>query len=228
MTRHYSVQGIHCQACVDKIKDALRPYDEGVQVTLTPPAVLFSKDPTLGIDALNALLSKRGPYTLVTDQKISILEKVRTWFSIYRPLLLIVGMLALVSFKGGASHWMTHFMAGFFLVFGTFKLFDLKGFQEAYRTYDVLAARVPFYGYLYPFLELILGFLYLFEISLKVTLYATLVLMGVSSIGVIKALLHKKAIQCACLGTTLNLPMSTLTVVEDVGMAAMALWMLVH
>lgn len=228
MTTHYPVQGMHCQACVEKIKETLRPYDEGVQVTLTPPAVQFSKVPSLGIDALNALLSKQGPYTLVTDQKISILERMRTWFSIYRPLLLIVGMLAIVSFKGDASHWMTHFMAGFFLVFGTFKLFDLKGFQEAYKTYDILAARLPFYGYLYPFLELILGFFYLFEVSLKVTLYATLVLMVVSSIGVIKALLDKKAIKCACLGTTLTLPMSTLTLVEDVGMAAMALWMLVH
>ncbi|MBA4749030.1 MAG: heavy metal translocating P-type ATPase [Alphaproteobacteria bacterium] len=228
MATHYRVQGMHCQACVDKIKDALHPYDEGVQVTLSPPVVQFSKDPLLELDDLNALLSKQGPYKLVTDQRVFSFKSMRTWLSTYRPLLLIIGMLAIVSFKGGASYWMTHFMAGFFLVFGTFKLFDLKGFKEAYCTYDFLAKKLPLYGYLYPFIELALGLMYLFDWQIHAALWGTLVLMVFSSIGVIKALFNKKAIKCACLGTTLTLPMSTLTVVEDVGMAAMALWMLVH
>jgi hypothetical protein len=55
---------------------------------------------------------------------------------------------------------------------------------------------------------------------------ATLILMLVGAVGVLKALLNKRAIRCACLGTALNLPMTTITLVEDLGMAAMAAIML--
>ena len=55
----------------------------------------------------------------------------------------------------------------------------------------------------------------------------TLVVMLVSSIGVLKTLLDKRAIRCACLGTALKLPMTKVTLVEDLGMAAMAAGMLV-
>jgi hypothetical protein len=48
----------------------------------------------------------------------------------------------------------------------------------------------------------------------------------VSAVGVLKALLDRRAIRCACLGTALNLPMTKVTLVEDLGMAAMAAGML--
>jgi hypothetical protein len=54
----------------------------------------------------------------------------------------------------------------------------------------------------------------------------TLILMLIGSIGVLRALLDNRAIRCACLGTALNLPMTTVTLVEDLGMAAMAAAML--
>jgi hypothetical protein len=60
-----------------------------------------------------------------------------------------------------------------------------------------------------------------------VTNSVTLVLMLVGAAGVLKALLDKRAIRCACLGTALNLPMTTVTLVEDLTMAAMAAGMLV-
>jgi hypothetical protein len=50
----------------------------------------------------------------------------------------------------------------------------------------------------------------------------TLVVMSVSSIGVIQSVLQKRKIRCACLGTVFNLPMSTVTLVEDGLMIAMA------
>lgn len=55
----------------------------------------------------------------------------------------------------------------------------------------------------------------------------TAVVMGVSLLGVLKAVLSKQAIRCACLGTVFNLPMSTVTIVEDGLMLAMALLALV-
>lgn len=79
---------------------------------------------------------------------------------------------------------------------------------------------------MYPFLGLTLGLAFLFEVYLKQALWFSIILMAFSSLGVIKALSEKRKIHCACLGTVLNLPMSTITLVEDLGMVAMSAEML--
>jgi hypothetical protein len=53
-----------------------------------------------------------------------------------------------------------------------------------------------------------------------------LALSLVGAVGVIQATRSKQVIECACLGTVFKLPMSVVTVVENLGMAAMAAWML--
>ena len=92
--------------------------------------------------------------------------------------------------------------------------------------YDLLAKRVYSYGYIYPFIELGLGIAYLIDFSPILTNAVTLIVMLFSSIGVIKAVMSKQKIRCACLGTGFNLPMTTVTIIEDLLMAAMAAWML--
>lgn len=118
-------------------------------------------------------------------------------------------------------------MAGFFLVFSAFKFLDPHGFADAYASYDLLAKRWHGYGFIYPFLELGLGLAYLFRVAPTATHLATIIVMGFSSLGVLAALRSKRRIVCACLGTVLNLPMSTITLVEDLGMVAMAALMLI-
>ncbi len=165
-----------------------------------------------------------------------------SWLSTYQPLLLIAGYIAVAAFAGTGhidnghaggfdaqswiEAWMINFMAGFFLVFSAFKFLNLSGFADAYATYDLLAKRWHGYGFVYPFLELALGLAYLFRVAPTATDVATLLLMGFSSFGVLSALRNKRQIECACLGTVLKLPMSTVTLVEDLGMAAMAAAML--
>jgi hypothetical protein len=56
--------------------------------------------------------------------------------------------------------------------------------------------------------------------------WIALALSLIGAIGVIQANFSKQTIQCACLGTVFNLPMSIVTVIENVSMAAMAAWML--
>ncbi len=46
--------------------------------------------------------------------------------------------------------------------------------------------------------------------------------MSISIIGVLQAVLNKKKIQCACLGAVFNLPMSTITIIEDALMILMS------
>ena len=122
---------------------------------------------------------------------------------------------------------MKNFMGGFFVIFSLFKMIDLNGFADGYSTYDVIAKRSRGYAIAYPFIELALGVAYLLAWNLRLTNAITFGLMSIGTIGVAKALLEKRRIQCACLGTALKLPMTKVTLVEDVGMAAMALAMLV-
>ena len=151
----------------------------------------------------------------------------------YYPLLLLatflVGLVLLLEFRAGAFVWaraMQNFMGAFFLTFAFFKLLDLRGFAESYRMYDVIAKRLPAYAYIYPFIEFSFGVAYVTGVFPLATNAATLVVMSISSIGVIQSLLAKRTIRCACLGTVFNLPMSTVTLVEDTLMIAMAAAML--
>ena len=110
---------------------------------------------------------------------------------------------------------MTHFMAGFFLVFSFFKLLNLKGFAESYAMYDVVAKKVSAWAYLYAFIELGLGISYLLNYNPLVTNVVAFIVMSLSIIGVLQSVFNKKKIQCACLGAVFNLPMSTVTIIED-------------
>jgi len=223
----YEVHGMHCGACVDKIQKALQPF-ASAEVTLNPPRATLSGDSIPELGQLNQALKSAGYYRLseLADHSTTVTDK--SWFQTYLPLLLIVGILSLVSFYSihNSSDWMLNFMAGFFIVFGTFKLFDLRGFQNAYASYDLLAKQYPTYGLVYPFIELALGFAFLFRYQITFTLYATIAVMTVGSLGVLQALRNKQAIRCACLGTSLNLPMSTVTLVEDLVMVLMSVAML--
>ena len=118
-------------------------------------------------------------------------------------------------------------MAGFFLTFSFFKFLDLKAFANAYRGYDLIAKRIPAYGFVYPFIELGLGISYLIGFAPFATNAVNIVVMGVSSVGVLRALISKNKIQCACLGAVFNLPMSTISLIEDLVMVVMSGFMLI-
>ncbi len=156
-------------------------------------------------------------------------EPSKSWLATYYPLLLIFTFLIVISFAGAETwhDWMLNFMAGFFIAFSFFKLLDINGFSDAYALYDLLAKRWQTYGYIYPFLELALGLGFLFRFHVNFLLIVSIVLMGFSSLGVIQALREDKEIRCACLGAVLNLPMSTITLIEDLGMVVMSVIMLI-
>jgi hypothetical protein len=116
----------------------------------------------------------------------------------------------------------------FYIVFSFFKMLDLNGFPESFRMYDPLAKVLPIYGWLYPFLETALGLMFLMRFEIEIALIATLVILGITTLGVTKTLLDKKSIQCACLGTALKLPMTEATFIENAIMIVMAIFMLFH
>jgi hypothetical protein len=143
-------------------------------------------------------------------------------------LLTLLAALASVVQLGQwhGEFFMRHFMGFFLVIFAMFKLFDLSGFAEGFAMYDLIAKRWRSYALAYPFIELAVGLAYLADF---LPLAASVVLLGVMLISVIGVLwaLHKGLdVTCACLGTVLKVPLSTVAVVEDLGMVAMASVML--
>jgi methylamine utilization protein MauE len=174
---------------------------------------------------LNSKLAIVGDYRLVPiAENRATVNPIQRPLRRYYPLILIFLYILGVSLV--SQHPMNTFMAGFFLVFSGFKLLDLPGFANAYTTYDILAKRWRGYGFVYPFLELALGVAYLIHWQSLLIYILTIVIMGFSSLGVIGALTKKQQIQCACLGTVLNLPMTVVTLMEDLLMVMMAVIML--
>lgn len=154
----------------------------------------------------------------------------------FLPLIIIfVVILAMTFVKSWWSadiswEWseiMYDFMGCFLIVFGFFKIINLRKFVEAYREYDILAQRFKIYAYWYPFIEFLLGVCYLLRYRLVMVNIITIILMIINSIGVFKALRQDKPIVCACLGALFKIPMTYVTLSEDLLMALMALVMLV-
>jgi hypothetical protein len=158
-------------------------------------------------------------------------EEPRTWRN-YIPLIVLVSLSALSALAlTGVSpfhpaNWMHRFMGLFLVMFSMYKFFNLSGFADGFQMYDLLAKRFRPYAFVYPFLELGLGLAYLARFSLREVYVATIMLMLFGAGGVFNALRNKLKINCACMGTVLDVPLSTVALVEDLGMAAMAALML--
>ena len=235
----YGLTGLHCGACVKKVSQALEPLAGSVEVSLSPMQVTLT-DPMADESTIKKIVEAAGSYELVSGSTIGQLPAHASsqagWLQTYKPLLLIavyiliasvllqVGLVGMAGLE--AMETMRYFMAGFFLVFSFFKLLDLNAFADAYSGYDLLASRWRNWGLIYPFFELFLGLAYLSNFNPLFTNWVTFALMSFSALGVIKAVANKTQIQCACLGTVFKLPMSTVTIVEDVGMVLMAVLML--
>jgi copper chaperone CopZ len=233
----YPLTGLHCNACVGRVTKALSPLAEEVQVSLDPQQVLI-KNSRVSVSELQDAVGGAGKYVLGAPERVVApavgVADEKSWLQTYQPLLLILGFVLVSSVlvqigQGHDAMWhetMRYFMAGFFLVFSFFKLLDIRAFANAYAGYDLLAAKWHSWGLIYPFVELALGLAYLANWNPVFIHIATLLVMGFSAIGVIRAVLSKTKMQCACLGTVFQLPMSTVTIVEDVGMVLMAAMML--
>ncbi len=210
-------------------------YTAAVAPSAAMPAVCATIAPVIGlVSAQIPVRSKADAPAIPAAQNTVFLEEVaeKSWAT-YFPLALLtaylVGVPALAQWAHAAfdwQAWMRHFMAGFFLAFSFFKLLNIRAFADAYAGYDLLAAHWRGWGFVYPFVELGLGIAYLVNAAPKLTSAVTFVVMMFSLLGVVRAVMSKQKIKCACLGAVFNLPMSTVTIVEDALMAAMALWML--
>jgi len=125
--------------------------------------------------------------------------------------------------------WLEWFMGGFFIIFGSFKLIGYEMFVMMFPQYDPIGARYKLYTLAYPFIELFLGFLYVANLLPVFRDLITLIVFGIGAWGVMKYVGRNQgeAIKCACLGNVIKLPLSTVTLIEDVLMASMSVIMLI-
>lgn len=165
----------------------------------------------------NHIIKKEGGHSIGDFAPLIVIFAViilATWFMVSR-----IGLYDITTI-------FRNFMGVFFIVFGMFKVVNLKGFANAYEIYDIVAMRTRSYGYFYPFLELALGAAYIFSFQLLVTSWITLIVMLIGAYGVYLKLKKKEIVPCACLGTVFKIPMTWVTLGEDLLMASMALVMI--
>ncbi len=229
MTHKYQLTGMTCGSCEAKVKTALLTIDNvtAVEVSKDTNSAKITMDKHIAISDFQKVLDNKYKISAINHNEIT--EQTKSWFETYKPILLIFFYISLVTIliqsknqSFNTMEAMQHFMAGFFLVFSFFKLLNLKGFAESYIMYDVIAKQVPVWGYLYALIELGLGIAYLINFNPLITNSITFIVMSISIIGVLQSVLNKKKIQCACLGAIFNLPMSTVTIIEDALMIAMS------
>ncbi|PWK27847.1 heavy-metal-associated domain-containing protein [Arcicella aurantiaca] len=230
MTQQFNISGMTCEACEYKIQHVFSqiPSVKSVVAKFSDNSVIIETEEKLSNDKIIETLKPHSKYAFITNPIVSeITTQSQSWTSQYYPLLLIAGMIAIVSFLTSfhagiyamehfqLKMFLHNFMTGFFLVFSFFKLLDVKAFAESFQMYDLLAAKVPFYGKLYPFIELALGLLCLIHFQPQLVYWADIIIMAFGALGVIQSVVDKRKIRCACLGTVFNLPMSTVTIIEN-------------
>ena len=221
-----------CEACEYKIQHVLSqiPNVNSVTAKHSNNSVVIESLEKIDKNAIIETLHPHPKYALIdmADLSIKVSDSLsETSSNQYYPLFLIAGFITVVSlltsFQQGIyvpenfeiKMLLHNFMTGFFLVFSFFKLLDVKAFAESFQMYDLLATKLPVYGKIYPFIELSLGIVCLIHFQLYYVYLADIIIMGFGALGVIKSVLDKRKIRCACLGSVFNLPMSTITIIEN-------------
>ena len=220
------IEGMTCEGCVASVEHAIKqlPNVKDVTANLKTGTVEVHYQQYFDVNEIEAVLPPK--YALVEDITTAP-SKAKQLYPLGLIFLFLIGGTLIIHYPTFVIRdVLPDFMGLFFVVFSFFKYLDLSGFQSSFRRYDPLAKAIPFYAWLYPFLELSLGVLFLMRLELQLALWLTVAILGITTIGVVKVLLSKKEIECACLGSVLKLPMTEATLIENALMIAMAVWML--
>jgi hypothetical protein len=149
----------------------------------------------------------------------------------YWPLLCLILVAAVAAGAidfGAKKGWMSYFMGFFLCQFALLKLFNPIQFADGFQMYDLIAKNCRAYAFAYPLIELILGLSYLALFLPILTAILTIIILGAGAVSVIRALIKGLDVRCACMGTILDVPLSTVTLTEDLGMVAMAILLLIY
>ena len=220
-----------CKTFVEKKLNDLNQITN-VKVDIENQEARINMKKNIELEVLQKKITSKYTISKKVDTLTKEIEVKKTKFQQLKPLLIIFLYIIITTIFLHYENWswdeaMLDFMGLFYIVFSFFKILDLKGFPESFRMYDPIAKVFPIYGWIYPFFETILGLMFLIRFEIKTALIFTIIFLGITTVGVTKILLERKKIQCACLGTTLKLPMTEATFIENTIMILMALFILI-
>lgn len=238
LSSKYSINGMTCESCVKTITVTILKIPDviSVQVSLKDKAAHITSNRKIELNEVRRALSENTKYSVSEYQSAITVDTAPTnkakqsILTTYKPLIMVFAFIFLVSFAyqislgNFNSHiFMNHIMAGFFIGLSFFKFLDLNAFSESFSSYDPLAQKWLVYGKTYPFIELLLGLLFTSGKALVFANAITTILLSLTTYGVYIRLQSKTKFQCACLGTAFSLPLSKVTIVENLAMILMAL-----
>jgi len=153
----------------------------------------------------------------------------------YRPVAALFAMAALLAIAASHAAFGSPFSALTLQWFGGFsmailallKLQDIAKFSTMFLNYDLLAKRWVPYGILYPFAEGLAGVLMVADALDWLSIPIALFIGTVGAVSVFKAVyVDRRELKCACVGGSSNVPLGFVSLTENLGMIAMAIWML--
>lgn len=130
------------------------------------------------------------------------------------------------AFTLAALQW---FIALSMCVLAILKLRGVESFSTMFLNYDLLARRWVPYAYAYPFAEGLAGVLMLGDpIFHTLAIPLSLAIGTEGAISVFKAVyIDRRSLKCACMGGDSNVPLGLVSLLENLMMIGMAVWMLV-
>ena len=199
-------------------------------------------------EAVDAFKAEHGvattPQTFIDGRRIGGYDDLRRHLGLavadpkattYRPVAAVFGMagaLALAAshaafgtpLTGRAIEW---FVAFAMALLALLKLQDVDRFATAFLGYDLLARRWVPYASLYPWIEGGAGVLMAAGVLTWLSAPLALVAGGGGAASVGKAVyIDRRELKCACVGGASNVPLGFVSLLENVLMVAMAIWML--
>lgn len=212
-------QGFHVEDRHLTSRDEVDAFKAKHDVKATPQAFI-GEERIGGFDDLSAHLGK------ATKSKNS---------TTYKPIIALLSVAFLMAttitwvalgttFTGRTVEW---FISISMVLLGLQKLQDVEQFATMFLNYDLLAQRWVRYGYVYPFVETGAGLLMMAGVLTQLSAPAALFVASIGAISVFKAVyIDKRKLKCACVGGDSKVPLGFVSLMENLMMIGMAIWML--
>ena len=233
MKEVYKVRGMTCEGCANSIKETLESNEfiSSANISLQDENINIISDKNFTLIELNSLIDNLGEYKIYEEKLAS---KIIEYFSSKKTLLLALSLVLISSLSMQVekdnfdlNEWMISYMGIFFLLFSFLKLIDVKGFSGSFKKYDLISKIIPSFAITYPFIELFLALAFLSGYLLFVSYIMTIIFMTSQFFGVFISLQKKEVIKCACMGSSISIDISTLTLIENLVMILMSSYMII-